>query len=155
MAARTLTYTINMNAVPKALHAGSNILPFDFNSGTTKLGTLSDVVLLGKIPNGALIAAKNIRFGATGATAGATWQMQLLAIDASGTFSAIATLIDSMTSSNTAATFQDFKPYKVSLSDDRAVQYVVLALNASTGPSETTSCSFQGFVTFWTDGTSV
>lgn len=155
MAARTMTYTIGMNATPKATHTGPSILPFDFNSGTTKLGTLSDVVLLGRIPNGALIATKNIRFGATGATAGATWQLQLLAVEAQGTYSVFATIMNSMTSSATAATFQDFIPYKLSLSDDRAVQYAVLALNASTGPTETVSVSFQGFVTYYNDGSSV
>lgn len=155
MAAKTLTYTLNMNAVPKALHIGDNTLAFDVNSGAIKLGTLSDVVLLGKVPNGALITTKNIRFGAVSSTAGGTWQMQLLAVDAAGTYSAIATLIDSMTSSATAAVFQDFKPYKLSLSDDRAVQYAVLALNCSTGPTETVSVSLQGFIKYATDGSTV
>jgi hypothetical protein len=155
MAARTLTYTINMNAVPRAIHAGVNQVAWDFNSGATKLGTLSDVVLLGKIPSGALITNKSLRFGATASTAGATWQLVLLVPEALGTLSSYATLIASMTSSATAAVFQDVIPYKLSLSDDRAVQYAILALNASTGPTETVSISFQGFVQYSTDGTSV
>lgn len=155
MAGRTLTYTLNMAAAPKGIHAGVNQLAWDFNSGATKLGTLSDVVLLGKIPSGALITTKGLRFGATSATGGATWQLQLLAYDAQGTFTLIATIADSMTSSATAATFTDNRPYKLSLSDDRAIQYAVLALNASTGATETTSISLQGFVLYTTDGSTV
>lgn len=154
MAARTLTYTTNMAAPPKGNHVGLNILPFDFNSGTTKFGTLSDVVLLGKIPNGAVITDANIRFGAEG-TAAAHLSMVLLGIDAGGTFTTLATLIGSMTASATAATFSSYIPTKLSLSDDRAVQYAVLALNCTTGASETVSFSFQGSVKFLADGTTL
>ena len=154
MAARTLTYTINMSAPPKGAHIGLNILPFDCNSGTTKFGTLSDVFLLGKIPNGALITDVDIRFGANAAAA-AHCALLLLATDGSGTFSSVATLIGSMTSSNTAALFSSHVPTKLSLSDDRAVQYAVLALNVTTGGSETVSFSFQGVVKFLTDGSNV
>lgn len=154
MAARTLTYTIQMSAPPKGAHIAENVVPFDFNSGTTKLGTLSDVVLLGKVPNGALITASNIRFGAQ-TSAASHWALQLLAIDAAGTFSAIATLIASMTASLTAATFTSFIPTKVSLSDDRAIQYAVLALNCTTGGSETVSFSLQGNIKFLADGSNV
>lgn len=155
MAARTLTYTINMAASPKQIHVGVNQLAWDFNSGTGKLGTLSDMVLLGKVPTGALITGKFLRFGATGATGGPTWQLQLLAYDALGTFTLITTLANSLTQSAVAATFQDVIPYKLSLSDDRAVQYAVLVLNCSTGASETVSTSFQGFISFATDGSNV
>ena len=154
MAARTLTYTINMSAAPKAVHVGVNRLHFDFNSGATKFGTLSDVLLLGKIPSGALISGKNIRFGAEG-TAAAHFGLVLLATEANGTFSTFATLMASITASATAATFNDYIPTKVSLSDDRAVQYVVLALNCSTGASETVSFSTQGFIDYVVDGSGV
>lgn len=155
MAARTLTYTINMAAAPKAVHVGINQLAWSFNSGTTKVGTASDMILLGKVPTGALITAKNLRFGATGATAGPTWQLQLLAYDALGTFTLIQTLMDSVTQSATAQTFTDSQPYKLSLSDDRAVQYAVLALNCSTGLSETVSQSLQGVILYSVDGSAV
>lgn len=154
MAGRTLTYTMNMSASPKEAHVGLNVLPWDFNSGATKFGTLSDVLLLGKIPNGALIIDQDIRFGVS--TAGAAhWQLLLLATEANGTFSTLATLIASMTQSLTAAVFKNVVPTKVSLSDDRAVQYAVLALNCSTGASETVSVSIQGSVKFLTDGSNV
>lgn len=153
MAARTLTYTINMNAAPKAAHVGLNAIPFDFNSGATKFGTLSDVLLLGKVPNGAVILQKSIRFGAQGSAA-SHWQLQLLAVEAQGTYSVFATIFNSLTASATAASFSDVVPYKLSLSDDRAVQYAVLALNCSTGATETVSFSLQGFVEYLADGSS-
>ena len=157
MAARTLTYTVNMQAQPRALHASPNVVAWDFNSGATKFGTLSDVLLLGKIPSGALITSQNVRFGAAPQTAGgAHYALELLCIEANGTYSLWATLIASMTNTSTAAsTFESFIPKKVSLSDDRAVQYVVLALNATTGATETVSVSTQGFVEYYTNGQTV
>ena len=155
MAGTTLTYTINMQAQPRAIHAGENSLAWDYNSGATKLGTLSDVLLLGKIPNGALITTQNIRFGIAPQQA-AHYSLDLLAVEERGTFSLWATLIASMTSTQTAVcTFQSFIPKKVSLSDDRTVQYVVLALNCTTGASATVSVSTQGFVQYSTNGTNV
>jgi hypothetical protein len=150
-----MTYTINMAATPKAIHAGGNTLAWDFNSGATVFGTLSDVLLLGKIPSGALIDMQGVRFGAT-KQANAHFALELLAVEAQGTFSLWATLIASMTASSTAAAqFQSYIPKKVSLSDDRAVQYVVAALNTTTGPSESASFSCQGFIHYTTDGSSV
>lgn len=154
MAARTLTYTLNMAASPKGAHLGLNVLPFDCNSGATKFGTLSDVFLLGKIPNGALITDCDVRLGANAGTA-AHCALVLLGIDAAGTFTTLATLIASMTGSTAAAVFSSHVPTKLSLSDDRAVQYAVLALNVTTGLTETVSFSFQGVVKFLSDGTGV
>lgn len=155
MAAATFTYTINMAASPKGVHVGPNILPWSFNSGTSKAGTLSDVILLGKIPNGALVHLSEVRFGAELMDA-AHWGLLLLATEASGTYSTYATLIASMTASSTAATtYRAAIPTKVSLSDDRAVQYVTLALNCSTGGSGTVSFSTQGFVSYVADGSNV
>ena len=155
MAARTYTYTVNMAAVPKALHAGTSVVPWDFLSGANKFGTLSDVLLLGKIPNGSLITRQDVRFGATKAD-NAHFALELLAVEAQGTFSLWATLIASMTASSTAAAvFTNYIPKKVSLSDDRTVQYVVLALNCTTGPSETVSFSTQGSVEYYNNGQTV
>lgn len=165
MAARTLTYTINLGAGPgltgpsRAAHIGVNTIPFDFNSGATKLGTLSDVVLLGKIPNGALVLGGDIRFGIQ-ASAASTWTMLLLTTDANGTFSTYATLTGPGTGSLTAnaSTAQNYRlavPAKVSLSDDRSVQYVVLALNCTVGATETVSFSFQGSIQYVADGSNI
>lgn len=155
MAARTLTYTPNMASQPKQVHVGVNQLAWSFNSGATKFGTQSDMVLLGKIPSSALITHKTVRLGATGATGGPHYQLQLLAYDSLGTFTLIATLMDSLTASATAQAFTDSQPYKLSLSDDRAIQYAVLVLNASTGLSETVSQSIQGVVLYSVDGSTI
>lgn len=154
MAAVTLTYTQNMAATPKKVHVGLNALAWSFNSGASKAGTLSDVILLGKIPNGALITQTNIRFGTLSETA--TWSLLLLVTEAAGTYSTYATLIASMTSSATAvASFSSYLPTKVSLSDDRAVQYATLALNCTTGASGSVSFSTQGFNNYLCDGSNV
>lgn len=158
MAAKTFTYTVNMSNVPAKLHAGLQALAFDFNSGANKLGTVSDMVLLGKIPNGAVITDGLVSFGAQ-KNAAQTYTLLLLAVDASGTFSTLATLSaasGSITSNaSTAQNYTIIGPTKVSLSDDRAVQYAVLALNCTVGGSETTSSSFQGHVKYVSDGRSL
>lgn len=152
MAATTKTYTVNMAATPKSVHVGVNALAWDFNSGTAKFGTLSDVLLLGKIPNGALVLRSDVRFGAELLDA-AHFALVLLAVEASGTFSTYATLAGSLTASSTAATvYKGVVPTKVSLSDDRGAQYVVLALNCTTGASGTVSFSTQGNVLYVADG---
>lgn len=157
MAAKTLTYTINMAGQPKAIHAGENVIAWDYNSGTSKLGTISDVVLLGKVPNGALVTQAAINFGAAPQTAGGShYQLVLLVQDSLGTYSAYATLIASMTNTATAGSnFYSFVPRKVSLSDDRAIQFVTLALNCTTGTTETASVSFQGSIKYLSDGSNV
>lgn len=153
--ASTFTYTINMAATPRGVHVGVNHLPWSFNSGTAKAGTLSDVILLGKIPNGALILDKRVNFGAELLDA-AHWALVLLKTENGGTYSTFATLKASMTASSTAATvYTDSIPFKVSLSDDLATQFVTLALNCTTGASGTVSFSTQGFVTYAADGSSV
>lgn len=151
MAAATFTYTTNMAASPQKNHTGLNVVPFDFNSGAVKCGTLSDVILLGKVPNGALIVDQDIRFGISTAAA-IHWQLLLLKTEANGTFSTLATLVASMTQSLTAAVFKNVIPTKVSISDDVAVQYAVLALNCSTGASGTVSVSIQGSVKYLASG---
>lgn len=154
MAGVTYTYTLNMAAAPKGTHVGENVLPFVYESGANKVGTLSDVVLLGKIPNGALVTGANVRLASKAEAA--HFALVLLVTDALGTYSAYATLINSMTASATAVSnFSGYLPTKVSLSDDRAVQYVTLALNCTTGASGTTSFSTQGSVRFLTDGSNV
>lgn len=150
MAARTLTYTPNYS-VANAVEQGLQCIAWDFNSGATKFGTLSDMVLLGKVPNGAIITTKSVRFGANGSAA-AHFSLVLLAVDALGTFSVNATLMPSLTGSATAAVFTDVIPVKLSLSDDRAVQYAVLALNCTTGATETVSFSIQGSINYVADG---
>lgn len=152
MAARTLT-NVNYNAGPKQVHVGLNAVAWDFNSGATKFGTLSDMVFLAKIPNGALITDQDVIIGAKKQDGAAyTAGLILLAVEALGTLSQLAVLIPSMTATTAAVVFTSKIPYKLSLSDDRAVKYAVLALNVTTGASETASVSIQGGIKYLTDG---
>lgn len=154
MAARTLTYTVNMAATPKKTHVGLNTVPFSVTIPTA-FGTLSDMYLLGKVPNGALITDASIRFGATPQQAVHS-ALILLVTDALGTYSTHATIIGSMTATQTAAcVFTSAIPLKVSFSDDRAVQFATLALNVTTGASETVSFSFHGNVKYLSDGSDI
>ncbi len=158
MAARTITYTVQMSQPPKGTHVGLNVVPFDFNSGATKFGTVSDVLLLGKIPNGAVLNEMDLRLGANGSAA-TTFTVLLLATESGGTtLSSIGTYsanIASITGAAAAASYRIAAPFKVSLSDDRAVQYAILALNCTVGASETVSFSLQGSFKFLTDGTTL
>lgn len=156
MAATTMTYTLRMSENPKKLHAGVSAVVWDFNSGATAFGTLSDVLLLGKIPNGALLLAQEIRFGAIAGVTAQSFALLLAAQDSpTGTLSTYANLMGSISGSTAAVTFRSARPVKVSLSDDRAVQYVTLLLNTTTGTSQTVSFSTQGFVTYLSDGSNV
>ena len=156
MAARTLTYTLGMSGPISKNHVGGNTLTFDCNSGATKFGTVSDVFLLGRIPNGAVITGGAVTFGVQG-NAASTFTLLLLSNEGNGTFSTLATLrasAGSMTAN--ASTVQSYvivgPPVKISYSDDRAVQHATLALNCTVGPSETASFSFQGFLNYVSDG---
>lgn len=155
MAANTFTYTVNMSAQPKAPHTGEQVLPWDvLVGGSNKFGTLSDVLLLGKIPNGALI--NSAEFKLTTLSEAAHFALVLLATEAAGSYSVFATLQASITASATAATTVNlYRPTKVSLSDDRAVQYVTLALNCTTGASGTVSFSTYGNLRYLADGSNV
>lgn len=154
MAATTYTYTPQWNE-PKAPITGTNTIPVDvLVGGTNKFGTLSDMLLLGKIPNKAVITDWYLNFTTLAETQ--TMALVLLATEAAGSYSVYATLEASITTSATAAvTSVGYRPIKVSLSDDRAVQHVVLALNTTTGASGTVSFSAYGQLRYLSDGTTL
>ncbi len=154
MAGTTYTYTPQWNQ-PKSLVQGVNSIPVDcLIGGTNKFGTISDVLLLGKIPNGALIT--DWKFQVTTLSESAVYSLVLLAVEAGGTFSTYASLDTTITTSATAAvSTEGFRPIKVSLSDDRAVQYVALALNCTAGASGTISTSIYGQLRYMSDGSAV
>lgn len=154
MAATTYTYTPQWNQ-PKAPITGTNTIPVDvLVGGTKKFGTLSDMLLLGKIPNKAVITDWYLNFTTLAETQ--TMALVLLATEAAGSYSVYATLEASITTSTTAAvTSVGYRPIKVSLSDDRAVQHVVLALNTTTGASGTVSFSAYGQLRYLSDGTTL
>jgi len=157
MAARTLTYTLGYNGPVRENHVGINTITFDCNSGATKFGTVSDVFLLGKLPNGAVVTGGGITFGAE-ASAATTFTLLILSDEGSGTFSTLATLrasSGSITAGTAVCGYSVVGPVtKISYSDDRAVQNAVLALNCTVGASETVSFSFQGFINYISDGRS-
>lgn len=155
MAGVTYTYTPQMSGQPKTNLNGVTSIPIDYLvGGSNKFGTLSDVALLGKIPNGAVITDWYLNFTTKAETQ--TMELVLLATESGGTFSVYATLEASLTASATGAiTSIGYRPIKVSLSDDRAVQHVVLALNVSTGASGTVSFSTYGQLRYQSDGTTL
>jgi hypothetical protein len=152
MAATTWTYTANMAEAPRAIHAGVNALTFSFNSGGSKIGTTSDVILLGKIPNGATVVEGWIT-GNTAATA-QKWQLSavhpddftksggtLLLGDASGTMTVVTGVVR----------FNLIQAKRVSLSADVTTAHAVLYLNCLAG-TETVSVSLQGCIMYVCDG---
>lgn len=153
----TLTAAAMANA-PQKIHAGPSTITFDINSGANKFGSISDVYLLGKIPNGAVITDGAITFGVQ-KSAAQTFTMLVLGQDAAGTFTVLQTLRASQGSiTANASTVQSYTLVnpagKLSLSDDRAVQFATLALNCTVGVSGSTSFSFQGYVRYVADGRS-
>jgi len=154
MAGTTYTYTPQWNQ-PKAPVTGITSIPVDMLiGGTNKFGTASDVVLLGKLPNKSVIT--DWYFNVTTLSESAVYSLVLLAVESAGTYSVYATLESTITTSATAAvTSIGYRPVKVSLSDDRAVQYVALALNCTAGASGTVSTSIYGQLSYVSDGTSL
>ncbi len=152
MAATTWTYTANMAEAPRAIQAGVNALTFSFNSGGSKIGTTSDVILLGKIPNGATVVEGWI----TGNTASTAQKWQLSAVhpddftksggtlllgDASGTMTVVTGVVR----------FNLIQAKRVSLSADVTTAHAVLYLNCLAG-TETVSVSLQGCIMYVCDG---
>lgn len=159
MAARTITYTANMSEPARANPLGVNVLTFDFNSGATKFGTLSDVALLGKIPQPCTIIGGFIRGGARGTTDPAHFLLTAVHPDdftksggtvlfgtGSGSFTTSAGGINGLAVGNIS---------RISLSADATVSHAVLYLNCTTGTTETASQSLQGAIYYVCDGRDV
>ena len=147
----TYTYTANMAETSRAVHAGINALTFSVLRSAA-FGTVSDVILLGKIPNGATIVDAWAEI-ITKSTA-QKWQFScvnpgdftksggtLLMGDTAGTMTAVSTI----------ARFTLNAPLRVSLSADTVYAYTVLYANCLAG-TETTSLSMQGCIMYVCDG---
>jgi hypothetical protein len=152
--ATTFTYTPAWNQ-PKSPHTGLQTVAVDWLiGGTNKFGSISDVALLAKIPNGAVVV--DWKFNFTTLAESQVMSLVLLAVESGGTYSVYATLDSTLTSSATAAIQSTgYRPIKVSLSDDRAVQYVALALNVTAGTSGTVSFSTYGNLSYLADSSSL
>lgn len=152
MAAATLTYTANMAEPSRAVHAGINAICFSFNSGATKIGTTSDVILLGKIPNGCTVVDGWIA-GNTAATS-QKWQLSAVHPNAFGTSGGTLLLGDAagtMTVVTGVVRFNLLQAKRISLSADATVASAVLYLNCLAG-TETVSVSLQGALFYVCDG---
>lgn len=155
----TLTAATMASPIAKN-HVGDNVLTFNINSGASKFGSISDVYLLGRMPNGALVTDGAISFGIQ-KSAIQTFTMLVLGQDDGGTYTVLQTLRASGAQPSitaNATTVQSYHlvnpsaPSKISISDDRAIKFATLALNCTVGGSGTTSFSFQGFVRYVADG---
>lgn len=152
MAAVTLTYTANMSRPACAPHTGVQALLFDFNSGATDFGTVSDVALLGKLPAHCEIVGGYIRCGARNTTDPAHYM--LLAVDANAYATSGGTVYGSFTASaGGVTTFTlGMPPVKISLSADSTASHAVLYLNCTTGTTASGSQSLQGVILYKTSG---
>jgi len=152
MAGVTLTYTANMAEPARAVHAGVNAVIWNYNSGATAFGSISDVVCLGKIPaHCTILPGSVIRMGVS--TAAAVHYV-LLGVDANDYSKSGGTIYGSMTQSTGANTFTITQPVKVSLSADSTAAHAVLYMNCTTSASPTVSVSMQGCLLYVCDGRS-
>lgn len=148
MAAVTFTYTANMSAPAPSAHTGVQAITFQFNSGASKFGTLSDVVLLGRIPDQAVVVGGQIN----GTSAAAAIHCMLLAVNSTDYTKSGGTVYGSFTISATAAKFEIEQPVRISLSADATTSEAVLYLNCTTGASGTVSTSLNGVIFYVADG---
>lgn len=151
----TLTAAPMVNP-PMRNHVGDNTITFDVNSGANKFGSISDFYLLARIPNGAIVTDGAITFGVQ-KSAAQTFTMLVLGQDDGGTYTVLQTLRAAQGSiTANASTVQSYTlcnpSGKISISDDRAIQFATLALNCTVGVSGSTSFSFQGYVRYVADG---
>ena len=148
MAGVTYTYTANMAETARAGHVGVQAITFAYNSGANKMGSISDVVLLGKIPNGAVVVG-GVLYG--NSTAAATHYM-LLAVNPNDYSKSGGTIYGSFTVSTTAVKYNIDGPIKISLSADATTSEAILYLNCTTGASPTVSTSLNGVIYYVADG---
>lgn len=138
----TYTATTGMSNPPRR-NTSDNVVVFsktlsDFHA------TVSSAVVLCKIPNHAIIY--DAAYGCAGATAAVTASLLELRVN--------GVAIAATTSANQAAAGLNragLLPYKVSLSDDAALQYAVLSLQCTTAGTATTSLSIGGYVRYTMD----
>lgn len=123
----------------------------NFASGNITFGSDGDQLRLARIPHGARILSivGDVQCAATSVQG----KLNLMRVDGNGTLSVMTTLASAsvVTAGGPIATGRVLLPYKVSLSDDAAVQYAMLALVAS-GGTQSTSFSINGAVLYETTG---
>ena len=142
VAAVTYTATTGMSNAPRA-HNGDNVVVI-----TAKVpqfhATVSSAVVLCKIPNHAIIY--DGAYQCNGVTAGVT--ASLLEMRVNGVAIAATTSANQATAGLNRV---NLLPYKVSLSDDAALQYAIVSLMCTTAGTASTSLSVGGFLAYSLD----
>lgn len=139
----TYTATTGMSNPPRSNPVSDTTVVFSKTISQFH-ATASSAVVLCKIPNKAII------FDAAYACAGATATVTaaLLELRVNGVAIAATTSANQATAGLNRS---GLLPYKVSLSDDAALQYAVLSLMCTTAGTASTSLSIAGYVTYITD----
>lgn len=142
VAAVTYTATTGMSNTPRK-NNGDNVVVFSKTLGQFH-GTVSSAIVLCKIPNHAIIY--DGAYKCADATAAVT--ATLLELRVNGVAIAATTSANQATAGLNRA---NLLPYKVSLSDDAALQYAVLSLQVTTAGTASTSLSVGGFIAYSMD----
>lgn len=144
VAAVTYTATTGMSN-PARQNVGDNVVVFSKSLGQFH-ATASSAVVLCKVPNHAIIY--DAAYACAGATAAVT--ATLLELRVNGVAIAATTSANQATAGLNRA---GLLPYKVSLSDDAALQYAVVSLMCTTAGTASTSLSIAGFIKYSTHET--
>lgn len=137
--------------LPKQHHVGVQALHFQYAAGATAIGTVGDVVILGKLPHQATILDMACRLGQKADTAASI----IFFVTKGNTASPTSTLavIGTISNSATGGTVH-FRPgattelpFVVSLSDDDAIKYAILKARFAVGTA-TASFSIDGWISF-------
>jgi hypothetical protein len=163
MAASTITVTANLapSVSPRADNRGGlTAVSFHKQMGATKFGTIGDVMLLAKLPNHARIIDFNASVGILNAAATVEAILyRVESIGASGTLGTLAALSQVMGSFTIAAGVTKLAGAQVhpvvSLSDDAAVQFAVLAFKVAATATESVSFSINGNCVYETTGAAI
>lgn len=139
----TYTATTGMSNPPRSNPVGDTTVVFSKTLSQFH-ATVSSAVVLCKIPNHAIIY--DAAYACAGATAAVT--ASLLELRVNGVAIAATTSANQATAGLNRS---GLLPYKVSLSDDAALQYATLSLMCTTAGTASTSLSIAGYVTYITD----
>jgi hypothetical protein len=152
MATVTVTLQASLDQ-PRSNPNGGSVVVKAFNGmpGAQSIGTAGDVVLLAKLPNQANVL--DILGYVQCASTSLQGIVAVAEVLAGGTLSFRATLcsLSVVTAGGPIKTGIGVNPHKVSISDDAAVQYAMLAVKFS-GGSASTSFSINGAVLYDTSG---
>lgn len=140
---------------PLQKHAGINCATFYHNASAAAAGSVGDRVLLTKIPNGAtIVGARSWLISGASSNVGSFLVVKGKTASATSTlFHLSLTITGSASIYDIPFTATNRVPFKVSLSDDDAVQYVnVILLFQTASNTATTSLEAGGYVMYTMQG---